>query len=161
MAQVVQGVPNQTVSEVHSRDLIGVGAAPGVSAARSEAAITAVRSGRTVLLVGRGGDFLWMAPLVGLLLGLSSVIFLTLLRRLGPRVLTARVILTLVGTIVFLSPVFLFQRMHRLAALVLALGIGFQLAAWLTRRDSRMGLVRWMLPLVLVCWVVVGVGLEA
>ena len=150
-----------TALEVPSHSLIGWGAALGTGAGLIEAAVATIRSGRTALLVGRDGDFLWMAPLVGLLLGLSSVIFLTLVRRLVPRVFTPRVILTIVGTIVFLSPIFLFQRMHRLAALVLALGVGFQLAAWLTRQSSRIGLMRWVLPFVVFCWVAGGLGLEA
>jgi len=161
MAQVVQGIPNSDASEVRSLYLIGLGATLGIGAGLIEAAIATIRSGRTALLVGRSGDFLWMAPLVGLLLGLSSVLFLTLPRRLAPRVLTSRVIITIVGTVVFLSPVFLFQRMHRLAALVLALGIGFQVAAWLTRRAGRIALMHWMLPLVVFCWIAGGLGLEA
>ncbi|HSE65385.1 MAG TPA: sulfatase [Gemmatimonadales bacterium] len=147
--------------EVPSHGLIGWGAALGIGAGLIEAAVATIQSGRTALLIGRVGDFVWMAPLVGLLLGLTSAIFLTMARRLAPRLFTPRVILTIVGTVVLLSPIFLFQRMHRLAALLLALGIGFQSAAWLTRRRSRIGLVRWMLPLVLVCWVVGGLGLEA
>jgi arylsulfatase A-like enzyme len=161
MAEVVQEVPNSKSVEVRSLDLIGLGATLGMGAGLIEAAMGIVRSGRTALLVGRGGDFVWMAPLVGLVLGLTSVILLTVARRLAPRVFTARVILTIVGTIVFLSPIFLFQRMHRLAALVLALGIGFQLAAWFTRRSGRIVLMNWMLPLVVLCWIGSGLGLEA
>ncbi len=151
----------RNASEVSDLALIGFGALLGIGAGLIEVAAATVRSGRTVLLVGRVGDFVWMAPLVGLVLGLSSSFLLTAARRLTPRIFTPRLILTVVATLVFLSPIFLFQGMHRLAALCLALGIGFQLAAWLTRRSARIGLVRWMLPLVLVCWVGGGLGLEA
>src|SRR4029453_9519271 len=80
MAQVVQGVPDSNAGEVRSRDLIGLGATLGIGASLIEAAVVTVRSGRTALLIGRGGNFLWMTPLVGLLLGLSSVM-VTLGRR--------------------------------------------------------------------------------
>jgi hypothetical protein len=73
MAQVVQEVSDSKAAEVRSRDLIGFGVTLGIGAGLIEAAMATIRSGRTALLIGRGGDFLWMAPLVGLLLGLSSV----------------------------------------------------------------------------------------
>jgi arylsulfatase A-like enzyme len=153
MAQVVQEVPNSNAAEVRSRDLIGLGATLGIGAGLIEAAMATIRSGRTALLIGRGGDFLWMTPLVGLLLGLSSVILLTLLRRLAPRVRTGDPHHRRHHC--FLSPVF-FQRMHRLAL------------RWRWERRfqplagaGRIALMHWMLPLVVFCWIAGGLGLEA
>ena len=65
-----------TALEVPSHRLIAWGAALGIGAGLIEAAMATIRSGRTALLVGRGGDFLWLAPLVGLVLGVSSVILM-------------------------------------------------------------------------------------
>src|SRR5215813_3300238 len=147
-------------SEPSNLDLIPLGATLGLGAGLIEAVLACVKPGRTSLLTGRGGDFVWMAPMVGVVLGLLSVLLLTAGRRIIPRVFTPKVILAVVSTIVLLSPLFLFQRLHRLSSLILAMGIGIQLASWLTRRPERIALGRRLLPLAAAGWAVSGLGLE-
>ena len=140
MAQVVQEVPNSNAAEVRSRDLIGLGATLGIGAGLIEAAMATIRSGRTALLIGRG----WRLSLddsTGRPATRIEQRDLPDAARAGwlPACLPLRVILTIVGTIVFLSPVFFFQRMHRLAALVLRAGnrVSARSLAHSARRPNR------------------------
>ncbi len=108
-----------------------------------------------------GADVIWSAPLVtGLVFGLVAVpiaLFAFLLPRLVTPARTA-------GFFVFLgafSWFYLYPQFHRVAALVLAMGIGVQAARLLvTRQPALVRFSRWGAPVLLLLVALLGAGLH-
>lgn len=90
-----------------------------------------------------GPQLLWMAPAAEALVFFAAATTLLLLRRLWGGAATPRVALFAFLTLAILGVLFLYEQIHRLAALSLALGLAWQLSRILAARARPItGLVR-------------------
>jgi hypothetical protein len=121
-----------------------------------EGSIRLIQSGLFHRVISVSPHVIWMAPLANLVwLGVPAVgLFLlnTVVRRPGIRVASTFVLLT----IALVSLVLMYQSMHKGAALVLCIGLAWQLAIRLGRSEGFATLIRRTLPWLLVIPVVAG-----
>lgn len=90
-----------------------------------------------------GRDMIWMAPLAEVFFfGIVAVILL-ILASLRPRLISWRLALFLLAFLGVVNLLLIYQRLHEIAVVVLALGIAIQTARFLANRiDGFFGLVR-------------------
>jgi arylsulfatase A-like enzyme len=88
-------------------------------------------------------DFVWMTPLAYVVIFLAAAIPLALLAAITPRLVTPRVAVFLFSTLAALAILLLVPRVHHLALLLLAVGVGAQLARTVGEaRSSRHAIMR-------------------
>jgi arylsulfatase A-like enzyme len=101
-------------------------------------------------------DFVWMTPLGYLMIFAAFAVPAALVAALVPRLGGARVGAFVFATLGALAVLLLFPRLHHLASLACALGVGVRAAVWAgrhpERRQRRLGLVSIALSAVLALW---------
>ena len=92
-------------------------------------------------------DIVWMAPLVDALWLLAPAILLLIARRLAPQRFSFSMVAGLLGGFASLPVLLLIGSMHKGVAVLLAVGVGIQVARWTTEHGAGFArLVRTTLP---------------
>jgi len=92
-------------------------------------------------------DIVWMAPLVDALWLLVPTILLLIARRLAPQRFSVAMVAGLLGGLASLPVVLLIVSMHKGVAVLLAVGVGIQVARWTAEHGAGFArLVRTTLP---------------
>lgn len=116
---------------VSRREVLLAAASLGLSAGLIEAALVVGRWVIAPAIQFQSTDVVWLAPLADLLLLLLVGLFLALAHRLLSRTGAAILLLTAASWLVLLHA----DRLHWLAQVALALGLGIQLGRWLAQRQ--------------------------
>jgi len=104
-------------------------------------------------------DIVWMAPLVDALWLLAPAILLLIASRLAPQPFSFPVVAGILGGLASLPVLLLIGSMHKGVTVLLAVGVGIQVARWTTQHGAGVArMVRTTLP-VLGLIVVAGAGL--
>ncbi|MGH7658424.1 MAG: sulfatase [Gemmatimonadales bacterium] len=133
----------------------------GVVTGFGEVILLGIRKYIQDMFVFTGADVIWTAPLFTGLLFALLFIPVAIAAHLFPRYVTRS---RAAGLGIFLgafSWFYLYPQFHRVAALLLAAGIGFQASRLLSSREERlMGFARRTLPVLLITAVLLGAGLH-
>jgi arylsulfatase A-like enzyme len=118
-------------------DVLSVGAASGLFAGLALVAVAAFR--RLVLhqITFASLDTAWMAPLGTLAVFLVPAVPLGAAAALIPRLVPQRLVFALFGFLAVWSVLLLFKELHYAAAIILALGIAWQISGRLAARTDR------------------------
>ena len=134
---------------------LGFGLATGLI----EVVIHLIRKLALGRILAFGMDFVWMTPLANALIFLLLALGFLLLALPFKRLRSPIVVYSFFGTVMLFGPLLLADRIHKAAALVLALGLSVAIARGLARRAE--GVHRFLLravPLLLVVLPLVGAG---
>lgn len=134
---------------------LGFGLATGLI----EVVIHLIRKLALGRILAFGMDFVWMTPLANALIFLLLALGFLLLALPFKRLRSPIVVYSFFGTVMLFGPLLLADRIHKAAALVLALGLSVAIARGLARRAE--GVQRFLLravPLLLVVLPLVGAG---